>query len=448
MTETTELVLVVEDEEAQRGWLAACSCIIGRARDALLLAGVKALDDKTGAAEAEIVQAKAMQASAAAVKAGLEQDAIAAKKMAEQEAAAIKAAAEAQAAEAKAAAEAELYEGQKQLDIAIKEYGGEKLRLKEARECVVCYEEYLGFDDGVVCAGTRRDIGAPHFVCNGCFVASVQSAITDDMAKQTMREGRVACPYATFPATANSCDSKCFSGKVVAEKVDEKLFASYQRQRDKLTEAKCANEQRLEMDRRLQLALEKMKLEGVNVFKARKYVEEEILTMHCPRCKMAFADWDGCNALYCTYAGCGCNFCAFCLKDCGGGVAHGQKDIVRRGDDAVHKHINKECKYAKGIGIGGGQKDRLQKEVWNKVRTDRINDCLRDMCENDGERQKVISALQQQFKALGLKVLACVFVVCVCVCVCVRVCVFSLILVLIYFFLFEDFRVYIYLRRY
>ena len=38
VTETTELVLVVEDEEAQRGWLAACSCIIGRARDAVALA--------------------------------------------------------------------------------------------------------------------------------------------------------------------------------------------------------------------------------------------------------------------------------------------------------------------------------------------------------------------------------------------------------------------------
>jgi hypothetical protein len=60
-------------------------------------------------------------------------------------------------------------------------------------------------------------------------------------------------------------------------------------------------------------------------------------------------------------------------------VAHGQKEIVRAGNDLVHKHINSECKYAKGIGIGGGGKDRLQKEVWGKVRTDRIHDCLREV---------------------------------------------------------------------
>lgn len=58
---------------------------------------------------------------------------------------------------------------------------------------------------------------------------------------------------------------------------------------------RCATEQRLEMDRRLDLAIKKMEKEGVQVFKARKFIEEEILTMHCPRCKMAFADWDGCN---------------------------------------------------------------------------------------------------------------------------------------------------------
>ena len=91
-------------------------------------------------------------------------------------------------------------------------------------------------------------------------------------------------------------------------------------------------------------------------------------------------------------------------QDCGGGVAHGEKEIVRRGDDPVHKHINNECKYAKGIGIGGGGKDRLQKEVWGKVRTDRILDCLKEMCDTDGERQKVVDTLKMQFKALDLTI--------------------------------------------
>ena len=53
---------------------------------------------------------------------------------------------------------------------------------------------------------------------------------------------------------------------------------------------RCAIERRLEMDRRLELAVKKMESEGVKVFRARKFIEEEILTMQCPRCKMAFAD--------------------------------------------------------------------------------------------------------------------------------------------------------------
>ena len=47
---------------------------------------------------------------------------------------------------------------------------------------------------------------------------------------------------------------------------------------------------------------------------------------------------------------------------------HTQKEIVRRGNDAVHEHIRKECKYAgKYAENKFGEKDRVQKEVWNQV---------------------------------------------------------------------------------
>lgn len=41
----------------------------------------------------------------------------------------------------------------------------------------------------------------------------------------------------------------------------------------------------------------------------------EKMNVKCPRCKQAFYDYDGCNALYC--GSCECRFCAICLKDCG-----------------------------------------------------------------------------------------------------------------------------------
>jgi hypothetical protein len=49
---------------------------------------------------------------------------------------------------------------------------------------------------------------------------------------------------------------------------------------------------------------------------------EEDLTLHCPRCRGAFLDFNGCAALYCRddgpRKGCGISFCALCLKDCNG----------------------------------------------------------------------------------------------------------------------------------
>jgi hypothetical protein len=53
------------------------------------------------------------------------------------------------------------------------------------------------------------------------------------------------------------------------------------------------------------------------VQKAKQHIIERILTLSCPRCDQAFANFDGCWALACSRQGCGCRFCALCLKDCG-----------------------------------------------------------------------------------------------------------------------------------
>ena len=54
----------------------------------------------------------------------------------------------------------------------------------------------------------------------------------------------------------------------------------------------------------------------------RKHVIERILTLACPRCSRAFLGFDGCFALKCSERrkndpnSC-CQFCAYCLEDCG-----------------------------------------------------------------------------------------------------------------------------------
>ena len=62
----------------------------------------------------------------------------------------------------------------------------------------------------------------------------------------------------------------------------------------------------------------------------RKYIEEEIMTLRCPRCAQAFESYNGCAALTCSNTQCGCGFCAICLEDCGGD-AHGHCQQVHGG---------------------------------------------------------------------------------------------------------------------
>ena len=51
--------------------------------------------------------------------------------------------------------------------------------------------------------------------------------------------------------------------------------------------------------------------------KIRLEIIDNILTLKCPRCQIAFCDYDGCAALSCGINTCRCGFCAYCLTDCG-----------------------------------------------------------------------------------------------------------------------------------
>merc|ERR1711972_473806 len=56
------------------------------------------------------------------------------------------------------------------------------------------------------------------------------------------------------------------------------------------------------------------------VLASRRHIEENIMTLKCPRCHQAFLDFDGCFALRCSR--CPCGFCAWCGADSGSNDAH------------------------------------------------------------------------------------------------------------------------------
>ena len=70
----------------------------------------------------------------------------------------------------------------------------------------------------------------------------------------------------------------------------------------------------------------------------KKKIVEELLTLKCPKCQQAYADFEGCCALKCCR--CSCNFCGWCLQDCGAD-AHGHVASCREkpgGVDALFPH--------------------------------------------------------------------------------------------------------------
>jgi predicted Zn-ribbon and HTH transcriptional regulator len=98
------------------------------------------------------------------------------------------------------------------------------------------------------------------------------------------------------------------------------LAATNERQREQVARLRQAAEaaELNELQRRLE---EEERREAVDraerLRKMRQHIVEEVVNLRCPRCRAVFADYDGCDALKCPMAGCGCGFCALCLADCG-----------------------------------------------------------------------------------------------------------------------------------
>ena len=113
---------------------------------------------------------------------------------------------------------------------------------------------------------------------------------------------------------------------------------------------------------------------------ARRQVEL-LLELRCPRCAAVFVDFDGCTALTCNRAGCGCAFCAWCLKDCGANA---------------HPHVRDDC-HVKPAVEPGGDPFFVPAEAWMRVQRARqaagILDCVHAVAPH--LRRRVVEACRQ-----------------------------------------------------
>jgi len=187
--------------------------------------------------------------------------------------------------------------------------------------CSICCED-LTILDGPLCQPVNG-----HFLCRECFDAHV----IEEVSKPEFK-GEVYCPCR--PAPAGGCTSAAYPGAVIARHATPAAFDALARSRVALREREISEQMQREFDERLEAEkakMQKLLADNASAAKARlqdakKHIVDKILTLACPRCGQAFLDFEGCCALTCSRQGCGCGFCALCMKDCG--------------TDA-HKHVEK-----------------------------------------------------------------------------------------------------------
>ena len=215
--------------------------------------------------------------------------------------------------------------------------------------CLVCFDDYPALK-GIECNAGGGEAGGSaahakaekHFLCDECLAGHVSAAIDAESIDIFRRKGGVCC-------VDPGCEAPPFTDAALAKALPEEVFAKYTTAKEKIAEQRINAE--LEKGFEARLKNEREKAGGGQRQIVKDHICEKILTLACPRCGQAFVDFNGCMALTCSRAGCGCGFCALCQEDCG--------------NDA-HKHIGDGCPLAQRLGVKKGE-FHLSAEDWNKA---------------------------------------------------------------------------------
>jgi serine/threonine protein kinase len=173
---------------------------------------------------------------------------------------------------------------------------------ENARECPVCMDRFAP-DEGLACAARES-----HFICHGCMSQDIICRQVDLIGTDDLGSDYVFCCM-----KPDGCDSPAYPLRVIAQHSSPEAFDAIGRRIEDLKRAQM--EQEFDQKRKdLEAALLQKSQEALEVLAKRRHIENEIMALRCPKCKLVFSDYSGCAALTCR---CKCAFCALCLEDCG-----------------------------------------------------------------------------------------------------------------------------------
>lgn len=111
---------------------------------------------------------------------------------------------------------------------------------------------------------------------------------------------------------------------------------------------------------------------------------ERNLTLECPGCRLAFVDYNGCNALECANKLCGVSFCAICMYNSG---------VIeqRNGNDDCHEHIRR---------MHG---DVFDKQAFINANKARVIATVRTIFEKDLDKFECISGIALKLSDVSLR---------------------------------------------
>jgi len=215
---------------------------------------------------------------------------------------------------------------------------------------------------GVLCTNAEH----VHFTCDGCLLQHVHFATVAELRVRFEREGCVLCPQAP-----RECAAVAYSDADLARHLPEEAFTAYLDSRRDLVEQRLAAENDARMREAVQAELQRLQQldeRQRRLLAIKNRIVDEHLTLKCPRqnCRQAYIDFNGCAALVCSR--CPCNFCGWCLQDCGSDShAH-----VRR---CPHKPGGADAYYPRPWSAF--------EEHWGRRKAAGVRQALADLCAED-----------------------------------------------------------------
>jgi len=189
--------------------------------------------------------------------------------------------------------------------------------------------------EGVECHAQDR-----HFMCEDCLSIHVKTSVeVGNLPAFEVNKCNILC-------VVTQCGQK-ISDHSIATHTSADRFGEYFAARSAIKERQLAKELEKGVEQRIELrvaAIAALSDAEKRLRSHRKHVIERILTLACPRCSRAFIGFEGCFALKCSAWVEGqenscCQFCAYCLKDCGRNAHAHVREMNCPGNQGLFKSV-------------------------------------------------------------------------------------------------------------